>query len=347
MIGVSIYPGMDSSIEEILDYMNKAYSLGIKTLFTSAHIPEVKENFLKDFKRVLEESSRLGFTSIVDISKNYFDELDMRKYKIDYLRLDFGFTIEETAKISKEYDFGISVNATTLTEEEINEFIKYGGNVEKINACHNYYPRKDTGVSEELFIEKNKFLKKFGVKTLAFVPSQYRRRGPMYEGLPTLEKHRYLNSMISAQHLMDLGIDYVIVGDEMSSDEELKNLSALKKDTILLPIKLLSNLTEVELDLINKSHTNRMDPGEYVIRSQESRLIKRGRIIQNNIANRRKYYLTIDNELYGRYEGELQILKKDFEADNRVNVIGDCSEGSILIDNLKPGDKFKFHILED
>ncbi len=343
MIGISVYAGMDNSIEEILQYMEKANDLGIDLLFTSAHIPEVKKNFMKDFETILNLSTKLGFTTIVDISKGYFDQLDFSKYKIDYIRLDYGFTLEEAAKMTQKHDFGISVNATTFDKNQIEEFIKYGGKVGKINACHNFYPRKHTGISEELFIEKNKIFNECGIKTMGFISSHYRRRGPVYEGLPTLEKHRELNPIISAQHLLQLGLDYIIIGDSMASTEELEILSSIRKDIILLPIELKDNLTEVELDLLQHVHTNRSDPGEYVIRSQESRLIKKGKIIPNNngIA-RNTYSVTIDNEKYNRYEGELQILQIGLPSDERVNVVADAKEAKLLIDYLVPNKKFKF-----
>ncbi|WP_035143227.1 MupG family TIM beta-alpha barrel fold protein, partial [Schnuerera ultunensis] len=114
MIGISVYAGMENSIEEILEYMEKAYNLGITLLFTSAHIPEVKESFTRDFETVLSLSTKLGYTTIVDISKGYYDQLELNKYKIDYIRLDYGFTIEEAAYMTQKYAFGISINATTF-----------------------------------------------------------------------------------------------------------------------------------------------------------------------------------------------------------------------------------------
>lgn len=348
MLGISVYAGMENKIEDIVDYIDKAYKLGIKTVFSSAHIPEVDENFERDFETILEECSKRNMTTIIDISKGYLDRLDLEKYKIDYLRLDYGFTIKEAATMSQEYGFGISVNATTFSEKEIKEFEKYGGDINKINACHNFYPRRGTGISEELFIEKNKLFNDYGVKTMAFIPSNHIKRGPVYEGLPTIEMHRDVLPIVSAQHLLDLGVDYVVIGDAMASDRELEELSLIKEGTKLIPIKINEGLSDVELDLLKQVHTNREDPGAFAIRSQESRLIKDGKIKpKNNDLSRTKYSVTIDNEGYDRYEGELQILLKDLEVDNRVNVVGNGSDSSILIDRLKPGEKFKFIIMED
>ncbi len=348
MLGISVYAGMENKIEDIIDYIDKASKLGIKTVFSSAHIPEVDENFERDFETILEECSKRDMTTIIDISKGYFDRLDIDKYNIDYLRLDYGFTIKEAASMSQKYGFGISVNATTFSKEQIKEFEKYGGDLEKINACHNFYPRKGTGISEELFIEKNQLFNRYGVKTMAFITSNHIRRGPVYEGLPTMEIHRDTMPIVAAQHLLELGVDYAVIGDAMASDKELKELSLIEDEVKLIPLRVSEELSEVELDLLKQVHRNREDPGAFAIRSQESRLIKKGKIIpKNNDLLREKYSVTIDNEGYDRYEGELEILLKDLETDSRINVVGDGSEGSILIDRLKPGEKFKFILLED
>lgn len=344
MIGISVYAGMEMNIDEIVDYIKKANKMGINLLFTSAHIPEVKENFGEDFKTILNLCSELDITTVVDISKEYMKKLDMSEYKIDYIRLDYGFTLEEAALMTKQCNFGISVNATTFNKEQIDKFITYGGDISDIIACHNFYPRKGTGISEELLIEKNKLFESYGIKTMAFIPSIFKRRGPVHEGLPTLEKHRDLNPIVSAQHLLKLGINFVVVGDSMASIKNLEGLSSIKKDITLLPIKLSENLTEVELNLLKHVHINRADPGEYAVRSQESRVIKEGKIFPcNNRFSRKKYSITLDNEMYKRYEGELQILKKDLPIDSRVNTVADGNEGAILIDLLKPEEKFKFY----
>lgn len=348
MLGISVYAGMGNKIDDIIDYIDKASKLGIKTVFSSAHIPEVDDNFEKHFRTILEECSKREMTTIIDISKDFFDRLDIDKYDIDYLRLDYGFTIEEAANMSQKYSFGISVNATTFSEEQIIKFRKCGGDLNKINACHNFYPRKGTGVSEEFLVKKNQIFNKYGIKTLAFIPSNNLKRGPVYEGLPTMEIHRDSLPLVSAQHLLTLGVDYVVIGDAMASDRELEELSLIKKNLKIIPIEVKDGISDVELDLLGQVHTNREDPGAFVIRSQESRLTKKGNIRpSNNNLPRDRYSITIDNEGYGRYEGELQILLRDLESDPRINVVGNGAAGSILIDRLKPGEKFKFILLGD
>ena len=51
----------------------------------------------------------------------------------------------------------------------------------------------------------------------------------------------------------------------------------------------------------------------------------------------------MDNKHYGRYSGELSLIKTDLEMDHRVNVIGFVSPGYIrLLDYVKDYEKIKF-----
>jgi hypothetical protein len=52
--------------------------------------------------------------------------------------------------------------------------------------------------------------------------------------------------------------------------------------------------------------------------------------------------ITMDNDGYGRYRGEIQICRRDLEADERVNVIGHVSSEDLPLLNLAmPGQKVK------
>lgn len=341
MVGISLYTGMGYSLAYNLEYMEKASELGIKDVFTSLHIPEADSSVYKEAEEILLKAKQLGMRVTADISKHYLDMSSIKKYSIYALRLDFGFSVEEIAKLSKELPFRIQLNASTISDSLLKELMHKGAVPEKMEVCHNYYPRKDTGISQELLVERNRCFKEYGMKIAAFIPLQHSRRGPMQEGLPTLECHRNMKPVISAQHLLHSGIDNVYVGDAIASEEELKSLAGIEADVFKIPIRLFGPSIE-EIEILSGRHTNRMDPGEYTIRSQEARLKKTGKILKHNTVQREKYSVTIDNEGYLRYEGELQILKRKLEPDERVNVAGDSSEAGILIDMIKPGDTFEF-----
>ena len=51
-------------------------------------------------------------------------------------------------------------------------------------------------------------------------------------------------------------------------------------------------------------------------------------ISKDNTIERKKGMVTIDNEIFKRYQGEVCVMLEDLEADERVNVVGEalCSE---------------------
>lgn len=105
----------------------------------------------------------------------------------------------------------------------------------------------------------------------------------------------------------------------------------------------------IDLDFANIVLSNRKDVAMNVVRCVESRtVLKKANIVPFNTIAREVGVITIDNELYGRYQGELQIVKKPLLADERVNIIGKVSENSIkLLDFIKEGTKFKFVGVEE
>ena len=56
-------------------------------------------------------------------------------------------------------------------------------------------------------------------------------------------------------------------------------------------------------------------------------------------------YVTLDNEKFMRYQGEVCIMLKDLESDERVNVIGECMCSLKTLEMIKPGAFFTFKII--
>ena len=352
--GISIYLGMNYSIEQNIRYIKKAKEYGFDNVFTSLHIPEADySKIIEDFKKVVELSKDLHMKIIADISPRAFKYLGasikdlsvLKDMDIYGVRVDFGFSPKEIAEFTNnKYGLKIEINASTVTERFLNEFDKHNPNYKMLQACHNYYPRMNTGISEETLLKKNNMLKKYGIKLSAFIPSKSGKRGPIFEALPTLEVHRNMKPEVCAKHLFALGLDNVIFGDSIPSDEELISVGKLEEHILEFNIEEL-NCSEIEREILFKgSHKNRPDPAEDVIRSTMSRETLNGRKIeQRNNIERVKGSVTIDNEKYLRYCGEVQICKKDLPADPRVNVVGHISKDEVfLLDFIKDETKFKF-----
>lgn len=309
-------------------------------VFTSLHIgEEINESYIEDVDNMLQWLKTNDFYVIADISPytlKYLNKATLKElvesYNIDNIRLDFGFEKIDLVKLD---NIDITYNASTLLLDENilpNKFY-----------MHNFYPRPETGLSSRQLLELNDNIKKYEAKAIGFLTGDEQKRGPIFEGLPTLEGHR---SVAPYAQFVDLiktyKMDIGFVGDVLISNRELELIQAyLSENIILLPVKLDDEFSEI----LNKEFTVRIDSPENLIRVQESReYAQQGDLIKSKqTIERLKGSITIDNENYARYSGEIQITKDDFKADNRVNVIGFIPEAyHLLLNNLKNGEKFKF-----
>ncbi|MEG2786611.1 MAG: MupG family TIM beta-alpha barrel fold protein [Romboutsia sp.] len=351
--GFSVYFGLDNTKDENIKLLKDAYELGFSRIFTSLHIPEADYEVLKvevmEFFRLAKE---YDMDIISDISPNTFKFLDLenmdlkglRDMGVKTIRIDFGYTEEEIAAMSKNsYGMQVQLNASTITKDFFKELDKFDPNYENMDALHNFYPRIGTGISEDCMVEKNEILNERNIKICAFVQSNNRKRSPLKDGLPTLEDHRNMDISDACNHLFALGNESVFIGDSLPSEDELRALTNLNLDAVRLRINIDVE-DEVCERLLNEVYSSRCDEARDAIRASESRLILNEEKIEplNTVA--KKYGdVTIDNEGYKRYMGELQILKTDQDADFRTNKVATILQNDLyLLKYIKDGKKFYF-----
>ncbi|KLE15817.1 MupG family TIM beta-alpha barrel fold protein [Clostridium sp. C8] len=354
--GFSVYFGLDNTKEENIQLLKDAHSLGFGRIFTSLHIPEANYEVLKvEVREFFNLAKEYDMDIISDISPNTFKFLDLedmdlkglRDMGVKTIRIDFGYSEENIAKMSRnEYGIKIQLNASTITERFFEELDKYSPNYSNIDALHNFYPRIGTGISEECMIDKNRILKKRGIKPCAFVQSNNRKRSPLKDGLPTLEDHRGLSVKEAANHLFALENESVFIGDSLPTYEELKDLSSLKQDVVELDIEIKTN-DELILRILNNIYSSRTDEARDAIRASESRLILEGGIIEPfNTVSKKYGDISIDNKDYMRYMGELEILKRNQDADTRTNIVASVLQKDFyLLKYICNGKKFHFNII--
>ncbi|GAA0732337.1 DUF871 domain-containing protein [Clostridium oceanicum] len=354
--GISIYFGLDNSKEENLQLLKQAKTLGFNRIFTSLHIPETNYDILKkEVTNFLKVAKEYNMDIISDISPNTFkflglNNLDLKSLKnfgIQTIRIDFGYSEKEIANISRNpYNIKVQLNASTITKNFFNKLDNFNPNYNNIDSLHNFYPRRNTGISEKCLLEKNHLLKEKGIKVSAFVQSNNKKRSPLKDGLPTMEDHRDMSVYLASKHLYALGIDDIFIGDSMPSIKELKDLSSLNKDIIELSMKPITS-DKTSLKLLNYTYTSRKDTSRDVIRTNESRLLLENNIIEKEKTSNRPYgSITIDNKDYLRYMGEIQILTTDLPRDERVNVVGNIlKEERFLLKYITNNKKFKFRMV--
>jgi hypothetical protein len=167
------------------------------------------------------------------------------------------------------------------------------------------------------------------------------RRGPLFEGLPTLEAHR---NVLPSAAFVDLsqrfGVDEIFLGDPGISEREAGFIERYCREGIICVPAVLD---EKYQHLYDRVFTCRVDSPKWLVRFQESRTYScQGDAVEPaNCVCRHRGVITIDNRNYGRYSGEVMMIRRDLPADPRVNVIGRVPENAhLLMDNIRRGQKF-------
>ena len=313
-------------------------------VFLSLHISEeFDDTYCSRAEKLCHDLADQGFQIIADVSVKtqwQFGCSDLaelaHRLHLWALRIDYGFSVEEIAAMAKKVP--VVVNASTLSPDDA-RFIAAGGN--QVFAMHNFYPRPETGLDEEYLLETTRALQEAGLKVLAFIPGDTQKRGPLFEGLPTLETHR---NILPSAAFVDLaqrfGMDEIFVGDPGISAAEAARIERYCREGIIsLPAVLDSKYEH----LYNQVFTCRSDSPKWLVRFQESRIYScQGDTVEPvNCWDRPRGAITIDNRGYGRYSGEVMLIRQDLPADHRVNVIGRVPEAAfLLMDRIGRGQKF-------
>lgn len=340
-IGYSVYL---STFDEQKAKLESIFKEG-NYIFTSLHMSEEYDTaYIQRVKEMCSFLTTCGYKIIADVSRNTLkvfktDSLiDLAKLlDISILRIDYGFSEDEILELAKE--FPICINASTVSSDFIDTLASHSFDV---YAMHNFYPRPETGLDAEQFQLRNDILKNKGFKVLAFIPGDEVKRGPIHEGLPTLESHRKVSPYAACIDLLSYGVDGVFIGDGLISQFQADMVSQyLESDIYDIPV-IFENKYE---HLYNQVFTIRADSPRWLKRLQESReySCKGAEILPEHCRERITGSITIDNYHYQRYSGEIQIIVEALPADERVNVIGQVpKEYHLLLNHIVNGSKIRF-----
>lgn len=329
--GVSVY--FSNGIEYNERIIEKARKAGASYAFTSMHIPEETGiDYGRDARHILKLLSEAGMALIVDVGPETSEKLgcssieELADLGITHIRLDYGFTPEQTVELSRR--FHIVCNASTVSREEIFAWQHTGADLSRFTACHNYYPKPYTGLGLAYVRSVNERLSTLGFETIGFVPGNGDLRGPLHEGLPMIEAQRARRNDV-ALNMIEAGIggccDAVLVGDPGLSEQGWHAFSGVSRGYV----ELRARLRDRYAYLYGQIHHDRPDSSEQIMRSQESRTTFKPTVIEPDAGAgqvRPCGTVAVSNADYARYMGELEISRKDLPGDTRVNVAGTVDE---------------------
>lgn len=358
MLGISVYPYKEN-IEDTIRYIEKAANLGYKRMFLNLLLfDESKlDKFVEYNKKIIEYSVSKGFEIFVDVNPNIMKLLNVSYNDLKYfydlgisgIRLDETFNGDIEAELTyNQYDLKIELNASQNTEYIKNILMKKA-NIKNLVSCHNFYPQKYTGLSEEFYIKTSSISKKNGLRLASFVTSQFADHGPheIDDKLPTLEIHRNLPIDIQVKHLIAMGdVDDIIISNAYASEEELKLVKEIYKPYVIFKMNKIRELTEIEKGLLMERHVNRGDRSDSVIRSSKGRIKYKNNYIEpkDNFSKISKGTVYIANSNFAQYKGEVSIALKDLELDlEKVNIVGKIDENEVfLLDYIEENSRFGF-----
>ncbi len=346
MFGFSVFM-TDEIDHETEGYIGSMKAQGFQGIFTSAHIPEEDPNLYKERLEKLSTFSRkYDMELMVDVSGKALKKMglsfdrpeEILDLGITGLRMDFGIDNKLIANLTKSLK--IALNASTFSQEDLDELRDYGANFSNTEMWHNYYPRPYTGLDPVDFKEKNLWLKSLGFKLVAFVPGDKDLRGPLFEGLPSLEEHRYSHPLAASLDLIyNYSLDHVYIGDPGLSQKTRSQFSSYTKNQTL-DLYARSKSPRYFKYILGR-HRNRWDSARDAIRSDDARLRDLPPIEQEFSGARKLGDLTIDNLNFGRYMGEMQIVKNSLPKDFRVNTVGEIIDEDLdIIKHIKGGDYY-------
>ena len=331
MIGISFYLNDPLAATRI----SLAGKMGVKRAFTSLHIPEESGDLSGRAKMLLQTAKEAGIEVYADVSLRTPEHLglaslvELKSLGVMGLRLDDFFEHETILSLAK--DFKLALNASILFEEDVRALLEGGLTANQLIAWHNFYPRRETGLAEAFFHSQNELFKRYGIPVSAYIPGDGEKRGPLFEGLPTLEGHRYADPYLAALELFRAGVEDVYIGDPEASVGLFEKLMEFDRDR-RVSIRV-EGFQEGEFRL-------RPDFSRDVLRLMDTRSVEA--VVPENTGHRPAGTITRDNDRYGRYRGEIQITLHDLPADERVNVVGRVAEADLpLLSLLQPGQKLK------
>lgn len=360
MFGTSAYCGIGIELSGIRAHLEMAASLGFNVLFTSLQLPEAdKDTVLRDFPKMADIAHSLGMKVEADIATRTatqfgIDHHDLRAIKalgVDFARLDGGYTLEQTVEAThNDLDMQIVLNAADVTVKRMEKYEALGINKEQAHFCHNFYPMRYTGLRIEQAREINELIHEYGYRVTGFIPSHNHKRLGVSLGLPTVERHRTMDTFTAIEECKALGFDDIFFGDDLASEKELKLL--VERHPTAITMRMIPHVEGDVMDWLlgRELHQMGKDLNE-IIRS--SFFIKADSLYVGGyeggiVEARRRGDVSMCKAALLRYAGEVQIARMDLPADPDIGRIGRIIDEDLpLLESFRSGDRFRLIRVEE
>ncbi|TLG72750.1 MupG family TIM beta-alpha barrel fold protein [Culicoidibacter larvae] len=326
MLVFSLYPTDEEVVLNQVVQQAKQYN--IKHFFVSLHIPETER--LQQFIDYMQKLHRQhGYQFFADISPNTLTMLNipiaalaqLKEYGVIGLRIDFGFTLTEI-RMMHQLGFKIALNASTLTEAELMELADI-----PVIAWHNYYPRPETGLNDAFYQRQNRMISEFRRMIFSFIPGNRQLRAPLHLGLPVLEVQRNRSPYINyLEQRIIYGIEYVAIAEGTISEPDMQMIAKYEAESIItIPV---ATIDEGCWQVLKDKHwTIRIEESDASWRIKATRHHPDLTIPSHGDGLERvRGALQMDTAAYGRYSGEIHVLRQDLAGDERTIEIGRIAE---------------------
>lgn len=148
----------------------------------------------------------------------------LRSIGVSRVRIDFGFSVAEIFPIASVLP--IAVNTSTLRAADLAPFADLD-----VELIHNFYPQEWTGLALSSVAASVSVARQLDWRVGASIAGDSVRRGPLGEGLPTVEEHRNLPPLFQARALVDAGVNDVTSEIQRSRITRSRGLGRSSADT--------------------------------------------------------------------------------------------------------------------
>lgn len=354
-LGFSLYPERHS-LDKSLAYIDLLSRYGAQRLFLSLlQFGEESQAIVALYKQIIAYANDKGIEVVADISPDFVANngwtgqiiAKAHEFGLAGIRLDEALPLVEIVRLT-ENPHGIKIELNSSTDKSLLlDLINAGAKMENLICCHNFYPHEYTALSRAHFMEMSRFYKEHRLVSSVFLSANTATEGPwpVTEGLPTLEELRYAPIWLQAEVLKATGLfDNIIISNQFIEEKELAILAeTIGREALVMEYESSLCLTETEQKILDYDHVYRGDVSEYLIRSTWPR-VKYGKESippRDQERNIQPGSIIIDNDLYTRYKGELQIALKAFKISEKANHVGQLTDESLLIlDFIQPWQSF-------